>query len=33
MKRLCDNYGYAECVTWCDQEAAKMWALTMALQK
>ena len=28
MKKLCENYGYADCVEWCRQEAAQMWELT-----
>ncbi|MBQ6175259.1 MAG: extracellular solute-binding protein [Clostridia bacterium] len=33
MKRLCQNYGYADCVTWCEQEAAKKWELTEKLHQ
>lgn len=29
MKRLCNQYGYADCVAWCEQEAAIMWSLTL----
>ncbi len=32
MKKLCDKFGYADCVTWCEQEAAKKWELTTRLQ-
>ena len=32
MKRLCNNYGYADCVTWCEQEAAQMWELTRQMK-
>ena len=28
MKKLCDQYGYDECVAWCEQEAAQMWELS-----
>ena len=28
MKKLCNNYGYDDCVAWCEQEAAQMWELT-----
>ncbi|MCR5296355.1 MAG: extracellular solute-binding protein [Clostridiales bacterium] len=31
MKRLCESYGYAECVAWCEQEAARMWELTQQM--
>jgi len=31
MKRLCENYGIAECLTWCEQEAAQKWELTQQL--
>lgn len=27
MKKLCEQYGYADCVEWCRQEAAQMWEL------
>jgi len=30
MKKLCDQYGYAECVEWCKQEAAQMWELSQS---
>ena len=32
MKRLCDQYGFAECVEWCEGEAAQMWELTQQLK-
>jgi len=28
MKKLCEQYGYADCVEWCRQEAAQMWELS-----
>ena len=28
MKKLCEQYGYADCVEWCKQEAAQMWKLS-----
>ena len=28
MKRLCNQYGFADCLTWCEQEAAQKWELT-----
>ena len=28
MKKLCEQYGYADCVEWCKQEAAQMWELS-----
>ena len=28
MKKLCANYGYEDCVAWCEQEAAQMWELS-----
>ena len=28
MKKLCSQYGYDECVAWCEQEAAQIWALS-----
>ena len=31
MKKLCEQYGFAECVTWCEQEAAKKWELTQQM--
>ena len=33
MKRLCDQYGYADCVAWSEQEAAQKWELTQKLAK
>ncbi len=33
MKRLCENYGYADCVAWCEAEAAKKWELTQQMQQ
>ena len=32
MKKLCENYGYSECVTWCEQEAAQKWELTQQMK-
>ena len=29
MRRLCNNYGYSECLDWCRQEAAQKWQLTL----
>ncbi len=31
MKRLCEQYGFADCLEWCRQEAAQMWELTQQL--
>ena len=28
VEKLCDQYGYADCVEWCRQEAAQMWELS-----
>ncbi len=33
MKKLCDQYGYADCVAWCEQEAAQMWELTQQMNQ
>ena len=33
MKRLCENYGYADCVVWCQKEAAQMWELTQQMDQ
>ena len=33
MKRLCEQYGFDQCVEWCEQEAAQKWELTQALGK
>lgn len=33
MKRLCESYGYADCVAWSEQEAAQKWALTQQMGK
>ncbi len=33
MKKLCNQYGYADCVAWCEQEAAQKWELTQQLGK
>ncbi len=32
MKKLCESYGYADCVKWCEQEAAQKWELTQQMQ-
>lgn len=32
MRRLCNQYGYDQCVEWCEGEAAAKWALTQAMQ-
>lgn len=31
MRRLCESYGIADCLAWCEQEAAQKWALTQEL--
>ena len=28
MKQQCDQFGYADCLKWCEQEALQKWALT-----
>ena len=33
MKRLCNQYGFADCLTWCEQEAAQKWELTQKVAK
>ena len=32
MRKLCDNYGFGECVEWCKQEADQKWELTQQLK-
>ena len=31
MKKLCNSYGIADCLEWCEQEAAQKWALTQQM--
>jgi multiple sugar transport system substrate-binding protein/putative aldouronate transport system substrate-binding protein len=32
MKRLCKQYGFDDCLVWCEQEAAQKWQLTQNIQ-
>ena len=32
MKRLVNSYGMADCIKWCEEEAARKWQMTLDLQ-